>query len=58
VDQPYRKADAYTWQHKHRRNTDIHASSGIEPTMPVFEQAKIFYAWDRPANVMDPQNKY
>jgi hypothetical protein len=37
----------HTEQHKHRiNNTDIHASSGFEPTIPVFERAKTVYVLD------------
>jgi hypothetical protein len=49
-------AAAYTGQHKHRRNTDIHVSSGIQPKIPAFEQAKTFHALHRTSTVMGPQN--
>jgi hypothetical protein len=36
----------------HRRNTYIHASSGIQPTIPVFERAKRVHTLDRAGTVI------
>jgi hypothetical protein len=48
-----RKADTYTWQHKHnkRRQTSI-PCVGFETTTPVFERAKTVHALDRAATVI------
>jgi hypothetical protein len=35
-----------------QKQTDMHASSGIRTTIPMFEQAKIFLAIDFSANAI------
>jgi hypothetical protein len=39
-------------EHKINAHTDIHALSGIEPTIPAFERAKTVHALDRAATVI------
>jgi hypothetical protein len=42
----------YTGQYKRGTNTDIHHSSGIRTTIPLFELVKIFCALDRAAKLL------
>jgi hypothetical protein len=39
-----RKAATYIGEHKYRINANIHALRGLEPKIPVSEQAKLFRA--------------
>jgi hypothetical protein len=49
-DQPYLKAATYPRRHKQQKREQISVPQvGLEPTIPVFEQAKMFHASDRAA---------
>jgi hypothetical protein len=52
-EQPCPKADAYTGRHKHKRGQTSMSRVRLEPTIPGFEQAKIFCILDRKATVTD-----
>jgi hypothetical protein len=54
-DQPCRKAATYTGQHKQiqeKRGQTCMPRVGFEPTILVFERAKIFHVSDRVATVI------
>jgi hypothetical protein len=53
-DQPVtRPLHARRTTHKHNKHTQTSMlQAGFEPTIPVFEQPKIFHTLDRPASVI------
>jgi hypothetical protein len=54
VVSPSQSRYIHAGQHKHRINarTDIHALSGIQPTIPAFEGTKTVHALDRAVTVI------
>jgi hypothetical protein len=53
-DQPCRKAATYTEDNTNAEETrtNIHASRGFEPMIPVFERTKTVHALDHAATVI------